>query len=365
MSDEEMAEIPEDVGGEVSEAEAPAPEGETPDVMADQQAAPQPESVWNAFKQIDEFKEQGDREIAERLFQAYQQEQKATQALSQYQQIMPAAQEYLANRTEYQNWLASRNNPQPPPQQQAPVPQQAAPAPVKESWWNPPTISDRHARYVIKDENGRDTIDPNAPLDARESITDAWEYKQKFAEKFLANPQEALGPMIQEMASKQAQEIVSGQLEEAGRNQYVATLEEQNRDWLYNEDGKWSVEGEIAHKAIERASAMGITDPEARWQYALQTVEADLLRRTMSTQEHNQQANAFTQALPEQVAPAAVEVPAEPEPNQSEAALDYLRRAASRTPSRSGHNTNSAQAQKQGVSFEQQLKDTAEQMGLI
>ena len=130
--------------------------------MADQQAAPQQESVWNAFKQIDEFKEQGDREIAERLFQAYQQEQKATQALAQYQQIMPAAQEYLANRTEYQNWLAARNNPQPQPQ--APV--QQAP-PQKESWWNPPTISDRHARYIIKDENGRDTIDPNAPLDAR------------------------------------------------------------------------------------------------------------------------------------------------------------------------------------------------------
>jgi hypothetical protein len=365
MSDEDMAEIPEEIGSEVSEAEAPAPEGTTPDVMEDQQAAPQPESVWSAFKQIDEFKEQDDRAIAERLFQAYQQEQKATQALSQYQQIMPAAQEYLNNRTEYQNWLAARNNPpqhpQQPPPQQAPVPQ----APVKESWWNPPTISDRHARYIIKDENGRDTIDPNAPLDARESITDAWEYKQKFAEKFLANPEDALGPMVQEMAAKQAEQIVSGQLEEAGRQQYVATLEDQNRDWLYDEDGKWSVEGEIAHKAIERASAMGITDPEARWQYALQTVEADLLRRTMSTQEQNQQANAFTQALPEQLAPAAVEVPAEPEPSQSEAALDYLRRAASRTPSRSGHNTNSAQAQRQGVSFEQQLKDTAEQMGLI
>ena len=83
--------------------------------------------------------------------------------------------------------------------------------------------------------------------------------------------------MVAEMAAKQAQQIVSGQLEEAGRNQYVATLEEQNKDWLYDEDGKWSVEGEIAHKAIEQASAMGITDPEARWQYALQTVEADLL----------------------------------------------------------------------------------------
>ena len=217
----------------------------------------------------------------------------------------------------------------------------------------------------LKTKNGRDTIDPNAPLDARESITDAWEYKQKFAEKFLANPEEALGPMVAGNGCKTGRADRSGQLEEAGRNQYVATLEEQNKDWLYDEDGKWSVEGEIAHKAIEQASAMGITDPEARWQYALQTVEADLLRRTMSTQEQNQQANAFTQALPEHVAPAEVEVPAEPEPNQSEAALDYLRRAASRTPSRSGHNTNSAQAQKQGVSFEQQLKDTAEQMGLI
>lgn len=364
MSDEEMADIPEEIGSEAPEAEAPAPAESSPDVMADQQAAPQQESVWAAFKQIDEFKDQDDRAIAERLFQAFQQEQKATQALAQYQQIMPAAQEYLSHRTEYQKWLQARNNPQPSPQQ-APVPQQAPPAPKKESWWNPPEISDRHRRYIIKDEDGRDTIDPNAPLDARESITDAWEYKQKFAEKFLANPEEALGPMVQEMAAKQAEQIVQGQLEEAGRNQYVATLEEQNKDWLYDADGKWSVEGEIAHKAIEQASAMGITDPEARWQYALQTVEADLLRRTMATQEQNQQANAFTQALPEQAAPAEVEVPAEPEPNQSEAALDYLRRAASRTPSRSGHNTNSAQAQKQGMSFEQQLKDTAEQMGLI
>ena len=129
------------------EAEAPAPAESSPDVMADQQAAPQQESVWNAFKQIDEFKDQGDRAIAERLFQAYQQEQKATQALAQYQQIMPAAQEYclivLSIRTGWRHETIRNHHPQ-APVQQAP--------PQKESWWNPPTISDRHARYIIKDE---------------------------------------------------------------------------------------------------------------------------------------------------------------------------------------------------------------------
>jgi hypothetical protein len=318
--------------------------------------APQ-DQFLNAFRQVEEFKDMDERALAERLYSAYQQEQQATQALSQYQSVMPIAQEYLENRTQYEQWKASQNQPQ--VQQQQPV---ATPPQEKKGWWNPPELRDNHRRYIVKDANGRDMISPDAPLDAKAAIQDHFDYRANFAEKFLSNPQEALGPMVQEMAQQQAQSIVGEQMQQAAQQQYVQNVESANRDWLYDENGNVSAEGIVTKNAIEQASRLGISDPEARWQFALQAVEADLMRRTMSAQRGRTEQDAFTQALPVAAQPQEA---VQAEPSQAEAALDYLRRAASRTPSRNGAQNNSPAEQRKGLSFQERLRIQAQEDGLI
>lgn len=321
-------------------------------------AEPPQNQFLNAFRQVEEFKEMDERQLAERLYSAYQQEQQSAQALAQYQNVMPIAQEYLQNRTQYEQWKASQNQPQAPVQQQ-PV---ATPPQEKKSWWDPPVLKDNHRRYIVKDENGRDMIAPDAPLDAKAAIQDHFDYRANFAEKFLSNPQEALGPMVQEMAQDQANSIVQEQMQAAAQQQFVSNIETANKDWLYDSDGNVSKEGIVTKNAIEQATAMGINDPEARWQFALQAVEADLMRRTLEAQRGRTEQDAFSQALP---AAAQPQEAVQAEPSQADAALDYLRRAASRTPSRNGAQNNSPAEQRKGLSFQERLKMQAQEDGLI
>lgn len=353
-----QAEVPvEDSAPVESVAEETAPAEE----VASEPAAPQQDQFLTAFRQIEEFKDMDERALAERLYRSYQQEQQASHALQQYKEVMPIAQEYLQNRTQFEQWRAGQQQQQQMPQQQQPV---ATPEPKKESWWNPPQIKDSHRRYLVKDENGRDVISADAPLDAKAALQDHFDYRANFAEKFLSDPQAALGPMVTEMAQQQAQSIVGEQMQQAAQQQYVQNIEQANRDWLYDENGNVSKEGEVTRKAIEQASAMGISDPEARWQFALQAVEADLMRRTMASQRSQTEQQAFTQALPEN-APQVQQQEQQLETGQGEAALDYLRRAASRTPSRTGQQTNSPAEQRHGLSFKERLKMQAEEMGLF
>jgi hypothetical protein len=364
MNDEEILDdlpeddIPENDTPEVDAEEAPEPDP-TPEPEAP--AAPQA-TVWDAFKALPDFQGmQDDRAIAQRLYQALEREKHASHALAQYQQTMPVVQQYLQNRGPFEQWLASRN--QPAPQPQAQQPQQ----PAEEKWWNPPELRDAYKRYIVKDENGRDAIHPDTPLDARHAINEHFAYKQQFADKFLTNPEEALAPMVARLAQQQAEQIVSSKLEHAGRVQYVSNLEEQNRDWLFDQSGNVSPEGEAARNYIEQAKSLGIASPEQRWDFALQMVERDLLRQVRHAQErqaHQQvfQSHLETAAQPQAAAPAPAPVPQQ---SQAEANMDYLRRAASRTANRAGASTNSPEMARRGMTFEEQLRHTLEDRGLV
>lgn len=358
MSDVIEDDLPESPETDAPEQAAPEPQQEVADAPAPQQPVAQG-SVWDAFKAIPDFQGQDDRAIAVRLYQALQREKEATHALAQYQQVLPYAQQYLQDRPEYEKWRAAQ-------QQQMPAQQQAPQQAQEEKWWNPPELRDAYKRYIVKDENGRDAIAPDAPLDARHAITEYFDYRQKFAEKFLTNPEEALAPMVSKLAQQQAQAIVESRLEEAGRVQYVQTLEQQNKDWLFDETGNVSPEGEAARNYIEQARALGISSPEARWNYALQMVERDLLHQVQGAQLRQSQDQEFQRHLGSPQAPAPAPAPAPPpQRSQAEVNMEFLRRAASRTANRAGVSTNSPEAGRHGLTFEEQLKQTLATDGLI
>jgi len=361
MADEELDDIPEN---DSPEQEAPETEeqsevADAPEV-AQPEAAPQP-TVWDAFKSLPDFKDADERAIAQRLYQALEREKEATHALSQYRQVLPYAQEYLKYRPEFDKWRAAQSQP-------AVAQPTAAPEQKENPFWNPPQLREAFRRYIVKDENGRDTVHPDAPLDAKHAIAEFFQYKQDFADRFLSNPEETLAPLLSKYASEQAQQIVQERLEEAGRNQYVQTLEQTNKDWLYDQNGNVSKEGEAARTYIEQAKALGISSPEARWDYALKMVERDLLQQVQQAQVVQSQRQAFQQQLsvaPQGVIPTAPQPPAQPQRSQAEANMEYLRRAASRTASRAGVTTNSPEAGRKGMNFTEHLRSTLSEDGLI
>jgi hypothetical protein len=328
----------------------------TPETAPAAAAAPAPQqSVWDAFKNLDEFQGQDDLAIARRLYASMEREKAATQALQQYQQYIPYAQQYLQNREPFERWLASQRE-QPAPQQ--PV-QKTTAAEAVRRWWNPPEVRESYKQYLVRDENGREVISADAPLDAKHSLYEYQKYKADFAQKFLTNPEEALGPMIQEIAQQQAAQIVQSQFAEMQQHQYVSGLEKENADWLYEADGKTPTkEGLAAQQYIEQAAQLGIQSPEARWEYATKMIERDLLDSLRGMQSQNAQRSAFEAGLPQQTAPAAV-APAAPAPaadaaTQAQKDIEFLRREASRNPSRAAGSSDPRTPQAP-LTFEQRL----------
>jgi hypothetical protein len=330
---------------------------------------PQGDAVWGSFRQLPEFQGQDDRSIASYLYQAMQRERVAQQKLAQYQQYIPYAQEYLAHRPEFEKWKSSQTGSQ---AQQADQLQAAQPQ-VEKAWWNPPEIKDSYKKYLTKDENGRDVIAENAPLDARSALEDWMQYRADFARKFLENPQETLGPMVEKLAQQQAEKIVQDRFDTERKQAFVTNVEQENRDWLFDhETGQVSPEGMLVHKYIDEARSQGIQGPEARWKYAVAMTERDMLAMAFDQQQAMQAQQAQYAAQPAYQPPAMqapqapAEPPPQPKPDLAQQNMEYLRREAARNPSRSaGTQLTDPRAPKPKRTFEQFFKDQAMQDGLL
>jgi hypothetical protein len=341
MSDEDVSE---DVDNEVADVEVS--EGSEVEVSGGEAEAP-PE-VWQHFRNMEQFAGQDDNAIAQRLYEAMQREEHAARALQQYQSIVPVAQEYLNNRQQYEAWKAA----QAAPRQQAPAP---AAAPEK-GWWNPPEVKDSYKRYLTRDENGREIISPDAPMDARAALEDYMTYRAEFAQKFLDNPEQALGPMVEKFATQRAEAIVGERLGRMQDESFVQSLEEQNKDWLYDESGNVSAEGLAVQKYINDAKSAGINGPKARWEYATKMVERDLLLTTLRQMQQPQQ---------QQQAPQIQQPAAQPQPTRDQRNMEYLRQQAMRTANqRSANNTNAGTPQKP-MTFEERLMAVAQEEGIL
>jgi hypothetical protein len=375
MSDEIADVSNEEVASQPQEAST-GPSGPSEPSGPSAPSAPTPaaqENYWDRFKTLPDFHGQDDRAIAARLYNALEREKVAARALAQYQQIMPVAQDYLANRPEFEKWRAA--------QQQQPNPQVAQAQQLQQqqqqpSWWNPPKVRDSYKRFLTKDEDGREVIDPNAPLGAREELYEYQQYKAEFAKKFLEDPQGALGPMVEDLAKKQAEEIVRQTLEQRDNEGFVSQIEKENSDWLFDsETGNVTPEGLLIHKYIEEAKTHGIQGPQARWNYAVAMTERDLLAQQFD-QGQQQQAGiqqSLQALMQERAAPAptpAAQTPApvqqQAQPNVAQQNMQYLRKEASRNPSRSaGTAANEPRVAKPKMTFDQMLREDASSRGLI
>lgn len=348
-----------------------APEGDTRSSPSPQPTAA-PQTNWGVmenFRKLPQFQGMGEEQIARALYQSMQQSQAAAQKLAQYQQLLPHTQDYLTNRPQYEAWKASQS--QHPQAQQA---QQLQPQqPQQKSWWDPPKVRDTDMRWMTRDpETGRDVISPDAPLDVRRNLEELQAYKADFAKNFLSDPEKTLGPMVETRAKEIAQQIVQETLKTRDTEQFVDRLEQENADWLFDsQTGQVTPEGFLVHKYIEEAKSLGIKDPKDRWEHATRNVERELLiQRYQEAQSQLQQVAAYLQQVPQQQPPQPPAPPAAPPQappkDMAKQNMEFLRREASRSPSRSAGTANTdPRAAKPKMSFEQMFVKDAQARGLM
>jgi len=123
----------------------------------------------------------------------------------------------------------------------------------------------------------------------------------------------------------------------------VQSLEQQNSDWLYDESGQVSREGQAIQAYIAQAAERGISSPQARWEYATSMLERDLLNL-----RYQQMQQAPPQGMPSPAAPPA------PDPTTQQN-MQFLRERATRAPSRSG-GAAEPRVPKPGQSFQERFK---------
>lgn len=333
MSDEELL-------NDAAVAEAPVAE------------APAEESVFStpyeAFRALPDFQGQDDLAIAQNLYRAHNGYQEAQRQLQQYQQVVPYANEYLRNETAFRQWQ----------QEQAAA---AQPKPTeKAKWWNPPAVDDSLKSYIVRDpQTGKEVIDPHAPISAQEKLRAYQDYTANFARKFVTDPENTLKPFIEEVAMQKAQEMVQQQLSQYKTSNYVSDLERQNSDWLYDQSGNISREGQAIQAYIQQAAQIGIGSPDARWKYATGMLQRDLL----NIRYEQMQSQGYNQPVPQGYAPApqAYAPPTDPVAEQN---MQFLRERATRTPNRSAGSTE-PRAPRQRMSFEDRLRGQLVNDGVI
>ena len=300
-------------------------------------------SPYEAFKALPDFQGQDDLSIARNLYSAYSGLNEAQRQLQQYQQVVPYANEYLQNRNAYLKWQQDQAAAQAPKPQERP------------KWWAPPEVDESYKGYIIRDpQSGKEVIDPNAPLHAQEALRKYQDYTANFARKFVTDPENTLKPFIEEVAMQKAQELVQQQLGQYQQQTYVSSLEKQNADWLYDQTGQVSQEGQAIQAYIQQASEIGITNPEARWKYATSMLQRDLLNLRY---QQIQQQGFNHPAMPQQ--------PPAPQPDPvAQQNMQFLRERATRAPNRSA-GTTEPRAPRQRMSFEDRLKSQLVTDGVI
>jgi len=304
------------------------------------------ETPYAAFKSLPDFAGQDDLAIARNLYQAYSGYGEAQRQLQQYQNIIPHATEYLQNKQAYEQWKAAQA------QAQAPKPAE------KPKWWNPPSVDDSYKSWIIRDPStGKEIIAPDAPYEAKVALQKYQAYTADFARKFVTDPENTLKPFIEDVARQKAEELVQAQLGQYTAQNYVQSLEQQNSDWLYDQTGNVSREGQAIQAYIQQASEIGISNPEARWKYATSMLQRDLLN--LRYQQLSSAPPAMAQGFAEPAAPQAP--PADPVAQQN---MQFLRERATRTPNRSA-GTSEPRAPRQRMSFEDRLKSQLVTDGVI
>jgi hypothetical protein len=332
---------------DIQTQEAPAAEPQTSyeapaqETAGSETSSPGFDTPYAAFRHLPDFQGQDDLAIAQNLYRAYNGYGETQRQLQQYQSVVPYAQEYLRNQREFEAWKKSQAEAAKPKEPEAP------------KWWNPPQVKDTWRNYIVRDpQTGKEIISPDAPYEAQQSLREYQAYTADFARKLVTDPEATLKPFVEQVAMQKAQELVQNHLGQYQTQSYVQDLERQNADWLYDEQGNPTREGQAISQYIQQAQQLGIQSANDRWKYATGMLQRDLLN--MRYQQMQGQLQSYAQQPPS--AP-----PADPVTQQN---MQFLRERATRTPNRSA-GTTEPRAPRTRMSFEERLRSQLANDGVI
>jgi len=301
------------------------------------------DTPYSAFRHLPDFQGQDDLSIAQNLYRAYNGYGETQRQLQQYQSVVPYAQEYLRNQREFETWKKAQAEAAKPKEPEAP------------KWWSPPQVKDTWKSYIVRDPaTGKEVISQDAPYEAQQALREYQSYTADFARKLVTDPENTLKPFVEQVAIQKAQEMVQNHLSQYQTQNYVQDLERQNADWLYDQQGNPTREGQAISQYISQAQQLGIQSANDRWKYATGMLQRDLLNTRYQQMQQ-------MQAQP-QMAPPAPPVPqADPVAEQN---MQFLRERATRTPNRSA-GTTEPRAPRARMSFEDRLKSQLANDGVI
>ena len=329
---------------DIQTQDAPVAEAtyEAPSQDTASDSSPGFDTPYSAFRHLPDFQGQDDLSIAQNLYRAYNGYGETQRQLQQYQAVVPYAQEYLRNQREFENWKKSQAEAAKPKEPEAP------------KWWSPPQVKDTWKSYIVRDPStGKEIIAPDAPFEAQQALREYQSYTADFARKLVTDPENTLKPFVEQVAIQKAQEMVQNHLNSYKTQNYVSDLERQNADWLYDQAGNPTREGQAISQYISQAQELGIQSAESRWKYATGMLQRDLLNmRYQQMQQMPQQAYA---------PPAPPAPPADPVAEQN---MQFLRERATRTPNRSA-GTTEPRAPRSRMSFEDRLRSQLSNDGVI
>jgi hypothetical protein len=317
------------------------------DTAGSETSTPGFDTPYSAFRHLPDFQGQDDLSIAQNLYKAYNGYGETQRQLQQFQSLIPDTTDYIRNKAAYQQWQKSQAEAAKPKEPEAP------------KWWSPPQVKDTWKSYIVRDPaTGKEVISQDAPYEAQQALREYQSYTADFARKLVTDPENTLKPFVEQVAIQKAQEMVQNHLNTYKTQNYVSDLERQNADWLYDQAGNPTREGQAISQYIAQAQQLGINTAESRWQYATGMLQRDLLNMRYQQMQQAQPAQGFA-GVP---APApAPQAPADPVAQQN---MQFLRERATRTPNRSA-GTTEPRAPRSRMSFEDRLRSQLSNDGVI
>ena len=208
----------------------------------------------------------------------------------------------------------------------AQVPAQPTPAQQAANIFGLPQFDMNLLNFVGRDDQGRLQLLPGAPPDAAIRVQEYQEKLRQVQQQFWSDPMKFLGPVIQRQAEEIAGRVFQGQFQQTQHQQFARQTLQANEGWLYERDASGqtqhqfnpatgrqepvlSAAGRAYRQFVVEAHQAGIQDPARQHQYAITSLQNQLMQARLAqlqAPQQQQQANGqFLQQAAQQTPPPA------------------------------------------------------------
>jgi hypothetical protein len=203
--------------------------------------------------------------------------------------------------------------------QRQPEPAQPPQAEAK-PWWNPPQFEpgwiERYRQVNPETQEVEWKKDTPAEVIAK---TQAYvQYRDEWVDGLTNRPQDVLPPAIKSVLAADREflrqlvqpiieETYQSRRQQETQEQFVARIQQENADWLYEKDPltnqatrKLTRDGELVMQRLDALEAAGVQDPQQQWDLAMELFNAGRLQTQVGQQQQTLTAQQTAQQMRQQ-----------------------------------------------------------------